>query len=468
MKTISSIIGVILLFSSPLSALADYSTDLDSGSNQYWSIADGSQTGLDVTSSLTLALWVKTSQTSDGRGLVVKGHFDAATDVAYGIQIGANTNGKVRGITSNGSSFDITDESTNALNDGAWHHVAIVFNPSTSLALYVDGSQDKQLTTSVESSIQNISENFVVGRDTSGRQYDGLIDDVRIWSRQLSGTEISNLKNNPCSFSNGSDLQGWWKFENNGTDDSGNGNTLTNNNSATFTSDTPFTCTAAPTLFFTDFGIFGNGSVGNSTSTAGVFLGKDASNTNQKIEIVAPSTGTGYIDFTKPLSDFLGRISFNNTSGDINFEASRNIILTPASSTVFYNKIGIGTTSPVATFSIQATSSIPFIIGSSTTLFIIDNKGHIGADGYSTTVSSCGTSPSVIGDDTGGTITVGSTTDSCTLNFATSRVATPHCVVSNQNAIANKAFTYTVSATQIVLSQQTLGNSKIDYVCIGK
>ena len=89
------------------------------------------------------------------------------------------------------------------------------------------------------------------------------------------------------------------------------------------------------------------------------------------------------------------------------------------------------------------------------------------------TLASCGTSPSFLNSeatDASGTIVEGSTASGCTLTFRTSwsqvyNGQLPHCVLSSRSGLA---FTYTVSATQIVVTNVgSLSSTDIDYVCLG-
>ncbi len=81
------------------------------------------------------------------------------------------------------------------VNDDKWHHV--VFTRSgTSLAIYVDG---------VKSNLPTLNGNTIsgasgytakIGKDLAGGyEFNGLIDDVRIYNRALSGAEISAIYN---------------------------------------------------------------------------------------------------------------------------------------------------------------------------------------------------------------------------------------------------------------------------------
>jgi hypothetical protein len=83
------------------------------------------------------------------------------------------------------------------------------------------------------------------------------------------------------------------------------------------------------------------------------------------------------------------------------------------------------------------------------------------------TVSSCGTSPSVSGDNGSGIITVGSGVSvlSCTLSFSATLSAAPVCIAVPNSAISLGVSTSTTALT--ITMALTLGDGKIFYVCRG-
>jgi hypothetical protein len=88
------------------------------------------------------------------------------------------------------SGLDPTDiTGTINVNDGQWHHVAGVYD-GTQKILYVDGNADAtaNATGSIDSSTYrvNIGENA----QQTGRNWDGLIDDVRIYTKALTMAQI--------------------------------------------------------------------------------------------------------------------------------------------------------------------------------------------------------------------------------------------------------------------------------------
>lgn len=83
------------------------------------------------------------------------------------------------------------------------------------------------------------------------------------------------------------------------------------------------------------------------------------------------------------------------------------------------------------------------------------------------TLTSCGTSPSILGNDWAGTITLGTGSPTgCVATFGTAFVAAPACVVTSQTAPATTTPAYSVSTTAVTIVQAANSSNKYDYVCV--
>ena len=83
-----------------------------------------------------------------------------------------------------------------SLTTGQWHHVVFVKTGVGDLGnLYIDGVLQTSYTGSIASTPSN-SVDFLIGRYTSsGYEFNGLIDDVRIYNRALTTNEITTIYN---------------------------------------------------------------------------------------------------------------------------------------------------------------------------------------------------------------------------------------------------------------------------------
>ncbi|MHC4716361.1 MAG: LamG-like jellyroll fold domain-containing protein, partial [Planctomycetota bacterium] len=90
------------------------------------------------------------------------------------------------------------------LRDGQWHHVAAVLpdspNPNvTDVLLYVDGAPDP-ITASLDEPINTaVGEDVRVGVGHGGYQFNGRMDEVRIYNTALSASEIAALASVPAT-----------------------------------------------------------------------------------------------------------------------------------------------------------------------------------------------------------------------------------------------------------------------------
>lgn len=221
-----------------------HSIDLEAGSLQYLSAADN--THLSITGDLTIELWVKL-ESSPGAGssydLVTK--YESTGDQrSYNLDY-FNNSGTFQlrlTLSTDGAAGTLkTRTVAQTLSTGTWYHVAISYVASTGTAtFYLDGSS---LGTgggdALPTSIFDSTAVFEIGSSNGGSNYfDGLIDDVRVWAEARSGDEISN--NYLTEIDSTTNLKGSWHLDNALTDSSGNDITLTNNNVAVFSTDTPF------------------------------------------------------------------------------------------------------------------------------------------------------------------------------------------------------------------------------------
>ena len=88
-----------------------------------------------------------------------------------------------------------------SLSTGTWYHIAVVQSSTTGITVYVNGAQDVNSSGSpYTSDLDPYAGDYAgIGRyrwdGNPGGYTDGMIDDVRIYNRVLSASEILNLYN---------------------------------------------------------------------------------------------------------------------------------------------------------------------------------------------------------------------------------------------------------------------------------
>ncbi len=161
--------------------------------------------------------------------------------------------------------------------------------------------------------------------------------------------------------------------------------------------------------------------------------------------------------------------------------ASSSTQYSPATVATFtHNRMNFGTTTTAtttayATLMAQGTTTSPQMsllnLASSTgaTVFNVNNAGHIQTGGGTPTVSTCGTSPSISGNDTAGTVTVGSgVVTACTITFAKVRTNTPRVVGVVTGGGLSIAGGYSAKSTSAVTFSfaATVGAGTFDYYIV--
>jgi hypothetical protein len=152
-----------------------------------------------VTDDFTVAMWMKTTDTAGaanaqwwaGKGLVDGEVGGGGAD--WGTAI---VNGKfVLGVGSTGG--DTTLASSVNINDGAWHHlVATRANTGGEMAVYVDGVLRGSGTGPTGS--RTLPASLRIGSLQTGNNFlNGTLDDVRLYDRVLTATEVAELARSP-------------------------------------------------------------------------------------------------------------------------------------------------------------------------------------------------------------------------------------------------------------------------------
>lgn len=107
-----------------------------------------------------------------------------------------------------------------------------------------------------------------------------------------------------------------------------------------------------------------------------------------------------------------------------------------------------------------------FNVDVTTSSVTIPRTGHIIGGASGPALTSCGTSPAIVGSDIAGTVTMGTGAPTgCVITFARAYVAAPPCVVSWQ-ATPLATQSYTISTTAITLTQTATSSNKVNYVCV--
>ena len=134
---------------------------------------------------ITVACWIKTSQTTQGRFVEISNG-----PTAFEVDVISN---KARSTVYTGSIYNCLGTST--INDNNWHLIVAVRDGSNS-KIYVDGSLETTVSCAT-TTIIGIAAYTCFGRHftVTSVNYNGYLDEIGIWSRALSADEVSQLFN---------------------------------------------------------------------------------------------------------------------------------------------------------------------------------------------------------------------------------------------------------------------------------
>ena len=174
------------------SRISNYSFSYD-GVDDYVDV--GNPTELQITGALSISAWVKfTGNTAPIVSKYESG--SAARPKSFGLEgdrSGSNHSPKFF-IYNSGTIYE-TPTSVKVVDDGNWHHLLAVFNPSTYLRLYIDGNLEQENTTSIPATIDNDAADFVIGAIKSVGNpvtfFSGNIDEVAVWNSDQSANVAS-------------------------------------------------------------------------------------------------------------------------------------------------------------------------------------------------------------------------------------------------------------------------------------
>jgi hypothetical protein len=165
------------------------SVNLD-GTDDYISIPNNSLQN--ITGDFTASAWFKTTSSSNSNPLIAK---SAASNNATPYMLYVSS-GAVSALLGTGSSATIIATST-TYNDGNWHQATLTVT-GTTILLYVDGNLKANGTFS--GTRQSNSNALYIGQTATGGSYfSGQIDDARLYTYALSGTQVKRLYNNDMS-----------------------------------------------------------------------------------------------------------------------------------------------------------------------------------------------------------------------------------------------------------------------------
>jgi len=156
----------------------------------------GNDPNLQITSAITLEAWIKTPSywSKQYPTVVSKANYSGSDwDGEYWITIGRPYGGKVTFAFAPAGGNAIDHWSNSSLSPNTWYHIAATFDDSADkVKIYINGLLDKEFTETQKPAVTNYPVRIGQGGNDSYQNtwFNGIIDEVRIYNRALSASEI--------------------------------------------------------------------------------------------------------------------------------------------------------------------------------------------------------------------------------------------------------------------------------------
>jgi uncharacterized repeat protein (TIGR01451 family) len=154
----------------------------------------------DLVGDLSFSLWVQTANSTRDEALISK---YTAAGSGFGYVLRTTPAGTVELQLGNNnvvaSTISVATDVTR-INDGNWHYVAVVVALGSSVTFYVDGQLSSTYPMDSVSSVAGTSfEMGITSIATSGTYFTGSMDEVRVYNRTLSASDVASLFHNAPS-----------------------------------------------------------------------------------------------------------------------------------------------------------------------------------------------------------------------------------------------------------------------------
>jgi flagellin-like hook-associated protein FlgL len=143
---------------------------------------------------LTISAWIYREDTADDR-IVCKSSGTNAGDHVFslGVVDAGSSQSKVRMHISTDTMVAVSMDGSLTFPLNEWTHLAMTYD-GTNLRSYVNGEQDSNVF-SVNGNIKTSTDPVTIGNvnNAQNRHFEGMLDDVGIWNRALSASELEDL-----------------------------------------------------------------------------------------------------------------------------------------------------------------------------------------------------------------------------------------------------------------------------------
>ncbi len=161
------------------------------GASNY--LSAGTAASLAGTNDFTVSAWIQT--TANTAGVVIQQRDPSGPGYVGEYQLAVNAGGTLNFFLYGSGGYQFNFATKQAVNDGQWHTVMAERSGGTNCYLYIDGA----LAAATNGAMQALSNNIItyIGRDVrnANNNFNGQIDEVAIFTRALTGSQIAQLAN---------------------------------------------------------------------------------------------------------------------------------------------------------------------------------------------------------------------------------------------------------------------------------
>jgi hypothetical protein len=174
----------------------------------------GNPTELQITSNLSISIWVKQTTVQDA--IVICKDSAGAGTRSWSLWTNAYQASNVaQFLVFRSDNTACFVDSTTRVDDGNWHHIICTYEPSTAVKIYIDGQLEGTNTVDVPSSIPNTSANVIIGEwyAAGSFEFPGNISNAAIFDSTLTKDQVLTIYNGgvPNDISSLSPV-GWWSL----------------------------------------------------------------------------------------------------------------------------------------------------------------------------------------------------------------------------------------------------------------
>lgn len=147
----------------------------------------GNNSSLNPTA-ITVSAWIKGTSFPNAYNTIVQ----RGNGTTY-YEIFVKSTGKLAVYLIASAAVNYDGTGTYTLSANKWYHVVFTYSSTAGLVSYVNGLVDK--TVGASGTMGSVTSNFFIANDgfTAGRNFNGIIDDVRVYNRALSAGEVKDI-----------------------------------------------------------------------------------------------------------------------------------------------------------------------------------------------------------------------------------------------------------------------------------